>query len=77
MRTISLGSTGLAMCTWKPAARARVRSSSRAWAVTAAAGTFTLDGVPPGTYRVRAWHPMLGLADGVVVVARRGMMTPQ
>jgi hypothetical protein len=32
-------------------------------------GRFTLDSVPPGTYHVRAWHPMLGVADGVARVA--------
>ena len=53
--------------------------SSHAWlavldhpyfATTNAAGAFTLDGVPPGKYHVRAWHPGLGIAnDSVTVVA--------
>lgn len=51
--------------------------SSRAWlavldqpyyATTSAAGAFTLDGVPPGKYHVRAWHPSLGVADDSVTV---------
>jgi len=54
------------------------RPMSRAWvavfdhpyfAVTGANGAFTIDGVPPGTHQVRAWHPMLGLASGTVTVA--------
>jgi len=39
------------------------------FAKTAAAGSFSIDGVPPGTYRVRAWHPSLGLVDDSVTVA--------
>jgi len=57
------------------------RPMSRAWvvvldqpyfAVTDSHGTFTIDGVPPGTHRIRAWHPMLGVADGTVTVAPNG-----
>ncbi len=53
--------------------------SSHAWlavldhpyfAMTSPGGAFTLDGVPPGKYHVRAWHPGLGIAnDSVTVVA--------
>jgi hypothetical protein len=39
------------------------------YAQTAANGTFSIDGVPPGRYRVRAWHPVLGFADDSVTVA--------
>jgi hypothetical protein len=39
------------------------------YATTNAAGTFTLDGVPPGKYHVRAWHPSFGIADDSVTVA--------
>lgn len=51
--------------------------SSRAWlavldhpyyAMTSAAGAFTLDGVPAGKYHVRAWHPSFGIADDSVTV---------
>ena len=37
-RASAAGCTGLLKCIWNPAASARSRSSSRAWAVTAAAG---------------------------------------
>jgi hypothetical protein len=39
------------------------------YAQTAANGTFSIDGVPPGRYRIRAWHPSLGYADDSVTVA--------
>jgi hypothetical protein len=39
------------------------------FAQTSAGGAFTIDGVPPGTYRIRAWHPSFGIADGTVTVA--------
>ena len=35
---------------------------------TTAAGTFSIDGIPAGRYRVRAWHPALGFADDSVTV---------
>lgn len=38
------------------------------FATTAAAGTFSIDDVPPGTYHVRAWHPALGLSDQTVTI---------
>lgn len=38
------------------------------YAQTSAAGTFSIDGIPPGRYRVRAWHPSLGYADDSVTV---------
>lgn len=39
------------------------------FALTSSAGTFAIDGVPAGKYRVRAWHPALGFADDSVTVA--------
>jgi len=60
------------------------RPMSRAWvavldqpyfAVTDANGAFTLDSVPPGTYTVRAWHPMLGVTNGTVTVTPKGTAT--
>jgi hypothetical protein len=39
------------------------------FAQTTAAGTFSIDGIPAGRYRVRAWHPALGYADDSVTVA--------
>jgi hypothetical protein len=38
------------------------------YAQTAANGTFSIDSVPPGKYRIRAWHPSLGYADDSVTV---------
>ncbi len=35
---------------------------------TAANGTFTIDGIPPGRYILRAWHPAVGFADDSVTV---------
>ena len=39
------------------------------FAVTDASGSFALEGVPPGTYRMKVWHEALGthVADVVVV----------
>lgn len=38
------------------------------YAQTAASGTYRIDGVPPGRYRIRAWHPSLGFVDDSVTV---------
>lgn len=60
------------------------RPMSRAWlvvldqpyfAVTDSRGSFTIDSVPPGLHHIRAWHPMLGVADGTVTVAPDGSAT--
>lgn len=37
-------------------------------AKTAANGSFNIPDIPPGRYRVRAWHPNLGFADDSVSV---------
>jgi hypothetical protein len=38
------------------------------YAQTAANGTFTIDAIPAGKYRLRAWHPAIGFADDSVTV---------
>jgi hypothetical protein len=38
------------------------------YAQTSATGTFSIDGIPPGRYKVRAWHPSLGFADDSVTI---------
>lgn len=39
------------------------------YATTSAAGSFSIDGIPPGRYHLRAWHPALGYADDSVTIA--------
>lgn len=60
------------------------RPMSRAWvvvldqpyfAITDSKGSFGIDGVPAGVHRIRAWHPMLGTADGTVTVTPNGTAT--
>lgn len=33
------------------------------------AGNFSIDNIPPGTYQLKAWHPMIGLQTTEVTVA--------
>ena len=42
------------------------------FAVTAADGTFTISGIPPGTYTLEAWHPKLGMKTLQVVIGKGG-----
>lgn len=39
------------------------------YATTSKSGDFALDGIPPGTYHLRAWHPALGRADQTVTIS--------
>jgi len=39
------------------------------YAQTSNTGSFTIDGIPPGKYRLRAWHPALGFSDDSVTVS--------
>lgn len=38
------------------------------YAQTEANGTFTIDAIPAGKYRLRAWHPAIGFTDDSVTV---------
>lgn len=38
------------------------------YAVSSKAGAFDINDIPPGTYRVKAWHPVLGVAEQTVIV---------
>jgi hypothetical protein len=42
------------------------------YAASGKSGEFTIDGVPPGTYHLRAWHPALGFVDETVTVSPGG-----
>ena len=41
-----------------------------AFAVTGEDGAFTLQGLPPGTYTLEAWHPTLGLKSTRVTIGK-------
>lgn len=45
------------------------------FAVTAANGSFTIDGVPPGSYTLHAWHERTGVAEQKVDVGASGVVT--
>jgi len=38
------------------------------YAMSSVTGAFSIDGIPPGKYHVRAWHPAVGIADDSVTV---------
>ncbi len=45
------------------------------YAVTNLEGTFTIPQLPPGKYKVKAWHPILGSQEREVTVTSNGMAT--
>ncbi|MEW6325500.1 MAG: carboxypeptidase regulatory-like domain-containing protein [Nitrospirota bacterium] len=45
------------------------------YAVVGKEGTFTIDQIPPGTYEITAWHPILGEVEQKVTVAAKGKAT--
>ncbi|HLE57335.1 MAG TPA: hypothetical protein VJB15_09640 [Rhodothermia bacterium] len=45
------------------------------YAVSGKSGDFSIDGVPPGTYHLRAWHPALGFVDQAVTVSAGAQAT--
>jgi len=42
------------------------------FAVTGASGAFSIDGVPPGSYTLKAWHPALGVTSHALTVGAQG-----
>lgn len=45
------------------------------YAVTGRDGSFTIADLPPGTYKIRAWHPILGVQEQEVTVPANGTTT--
>lgn len=43
--------------------------------VSGKSGDFSIEGVPAGTYHLRAWHPVLGLVEQLVTVGAGGVAT--
>ena len=42
------------------------------YAIVGEDGTFSIDGIPPGTYEVYAWHPTLGKQEANVTIPAKG-----
>lgn len=45
------------------------------YAVTDQDGSFSIDDLPPGTYHVKAWHPILGVQERELTVEPNGIAT--
>ena len=42
------------------------------YALTKKDGEFEINGIPPGTYKVRAWHPLLDFIEKTVTIPPKG-----
>lgn len=42
------------------------------YAITGLEGTFSIKDLPAGTYRIKAWHPILGVKEQTVTVTEQG-----
>lgn len=65
-------------CTVHPAEDGVLVVAAHAWyALTDAKGSYTLPGIPPGTYRLHVWHETLGVAKhaGTSVTIQAGTAT--
>jgi hypothetical protein len=57
------------ICDLHPWAKAHILVFDHPYfATTDKSGTFSIDNVPPGTYHIKAWHPLLGVAEQSVTV---------
>lgn len=45
------------------------------YAITGTEGTFAIKDLPPGTYRIKAWHPILGEKEQTMTVTEQGNTT--
>jgi hypothetical protein len=45
------------------------------FAVTGDDGTFTIKGLPPGTYTIEAWHEKFGTSDQTITVGAKESKT--
>jgi hypothetical protein len=57
------------VCDLHPWAKAHILVFDHPYfATTDKSGTFSIDDVPPGTYHIKAWHPLLGVAEQSVTI---------
>jgi hypothetical protein len=57
------------ICDLHPWAKAHILVFDHPYfATTDKSGTFSIDNVPPGAYHIKAWHPLLGVAEQSVTI---------